>query len=127
MPILLHFFYFSGRSFIVLGGQHSAKICCEKREENLNRGLPLPDWQKWVLGSCLRHDTSIETRQCEAGNSQYRQGNVQALPLSATLNQYLQEMTEHGDRGERQCLAVAVQKTGAERHEKLVCPVALNC
>ena len=70
---------------------------------------------------CAKHDVPLSVRQAEAGNAQYRQGNVSSLPLSATPQLFVQEMEAEPQHGMRQNIAGAVQKSGAARHEKLVC------
>ena len=119
------FALFAGRKFWIIGGQHSVAVCIERRDASLKAGKSLPDWQKVALCSALKHDVPLSVRQAEAGNAQYRQGNVSALPLSATMQLFLQETEAEPQRGVRQNLAVAVQKSGAARQDKLVCTVVV--
>ena len=101
-------------------------VCIERRDASLKAGKSLPDWQKVALCSALKHDVPLSVRQAEAGNAQYRQGNVSALPLSATMQLFLQKTEAEPQRGVRQNLAVAVQKSGAARQDKLVCTVVVG-
>ena len=105
----------------MLGGQHAVKVAKDLRAETLARGLTPPAWQISAVCSCLRHDTPLEIRQAEAGNNQFRQGLVVGLPLSATAMMYHQEIQDHPERGEKNNMSIAIQKTGQKRSQNVVC------
>ena len=121
LPMYSSFCCATGRSYAVIGGQHGVKIAKEMRQATLDQGLVVPEWQATVLGSCLRHDVPLSIRQAEAGNAQYRQSNVSALPISSTLAFFVDEMASNPERGQQGNMGIAIQKTGQTRFERVVC------
>ena len=111
------------KEYYVLGGQHLVAALQMLRRDRLAERLDPPRALSVVQAKILAHHTPKKFREAAAGDAQFAQSGIQALPLSGWAEQLLTEdVRAEGDPVRR--LAMAVQKSGLNRTMTTVCPVA---
>ena len=111
------------KEYYVLGGQHLVAALQMLRRDRLAERLDPPRALSVVQAKILAHHTPKKFREAAAGDAQFAQSGIQALPLSGWAEQLLTEdVRAEGDPVRR--LAMAVQKSGLNRTMTTVCPRA---
>ena len=87
------------------------------RQQRLEEGKPLKEWQTKVRAKVLRHDTPLSVRRTAAGDSQLKQRNFLDLKVSDWCRLFLDTPAEF-DLQRR--LIIAVRQSGFERPDNLV-------